>query len=129
MTIVGLDIGNKRVGIAYENRGIIFPFKVIIRATLVSELKKLIKEKQVTKIVIGMPYGEYSENTQLWRIEKTFLMLQNTFPEIEFFKEDERFTTLLSSNFLLENGQDTSQKKDDLSASYILESYLQRIKI
>lgn len=60
MTILALDIGKKRVGMAVENQGIAFPLKVIIRANLVKELTRLIKEREIKTIVVGMPYGEYS---------------------------------------------------------------------
>ncbi len=126
MTVLGLDIGDKRVGVAYELQGVVFPYKVLIRANLIKDLKKIIVEKKVTSIVVGVPYGMSEKNTQQKKIQDFIVFLRETFPKVSFIEEDERYSTQISSNLLEEFGQDASQKKDDIAATYILESYLIR---
>lgn len=131
MNYLSIDLWNKRCWLAYSNIWIIFTLPFVERFKLISELKKIIIEKNISKIVIWMPYDLYWKDfTQLDRTKKFILKLKWFFPDIEIIEIDERFTTFESINILNElwNKKDIMSKKDSLSAYLILETYLSKIK-
>ena len=68
--ILGIDYGEKRIGLALTDRTnrIAIPFKVLINDELLkNKLQELIKEKNIIKIVIGIPLnlkGEYGNQAE-----------------------------------------------------------------
>jgi putative Holliday junction resolvase len=70
---------------------------------IISKLKKIILEKNITKIVIGMPYDLYGIHLKQSEKTKKFIQkLKNIFPNIEMIEMDERFTTFESFHILSE---------------------------
>ena len=131
MSYLSIDLGNKRCWLAYSNMWIIFTLPFIERFKLVLELKKIILEKNISKIVIWMPYDLYwKDKTQLDRTKKFILKLKTIFSNIEIIEVDERFTTFESINILNEfwNKKEIMEKKDSISACFILERYFAKIK-
>ncbi|KPU44951.1 putative holliday junction resolvase [Oxobacter pfennigii] len=133
MRIMGLDIGDKRIGVAISDplgwtaQGI----KTIIRESHnnkdVDEIKKLIIDYQVDKIVIGLPKN--MNNTLGPQSEKVMeygkILEEVTGKEIVYI--DERMTTMSAHRTLIE--ADVSRKKrkgvvDKIAAVYILQLYL-----
>ncbi len=133
--ILALDVGNKRIGVAYSDpSGIsITPIETIQNDSKVFEkLKKLVKDLNVGEIVIGLPLtlkGEEGEQAKLTRAfgEK----LKEYIPDVEIKFVDERFTTALAEKHLAETTKKTKRKKklDSLSATYILQTYLMQKQI
>ena len=121
MTVLGIDYWEKRVGLAIEIEGIAMPFKIVERHKIIYELKKIILEKKITKIVIWEPSKMLWENKKiLEKVENFSQKLWEVFPELKISMVDERFTTkIIDNNFW---------KRDDLSAVLILETYLARKK-
>ena len=113
--IMGLDIGDKTIGVAVSDiMGITAQgIKTIRRESKkkdIEELKNIIKEKQVNKIVSGLPknmngtLGPQGEKV----IKFCDLIKEETGLEIEFW--DERLTTVAAERSLLEG--DVSRKKE-----------------
>ena len=137
MKYLGLDLGTVTCGVAISDRtGIISSSYKTIRYKkeneLLEKLDKIIKEENVNEIVLGLPKN--MNNTIGERAETTieFSKLLETKFNIKVHLEDERLTTVLAESLLLEG--DLSRKKrkkviDSLSASIILQSYLDRRKI
>lgn len=135
MRIMGLDIGDKTVGVAISD-----PFgwtaqgiKTIRRKSIkndLDELLNLINEYGVEKIVAGLPKN--MNNTLGPRSEKVmdFCEKLKEVTDIEIIYQDERLTTVAAERVLLE--ADISRKKrksviDTIAATYILQSYLDKI--
>lgn len=135
MRIMGLDIGDKTVGVAISD-----PFgwtaqgiKTIRRKSIkydLEELLNLIDEYGIEKIVAGLPKN--MNNTLGPRSEKVmdFCEKLKEVTDIEIIYQDERLTTVAAERVLLE--ADVSRKKrksviDTIAATYILQSYLDKI--
>lgn len=131
--ILGLDVGNKTIGVAvsdllgYTAQGV----TTIRRETLDKDLEVLqefIREYDVELIVVGLPKnmnGTIGPQGQKVKDFSNFLK-KRIQPNIIYW--DERLTTVEAERTLLE--ADVSRKKrkkviDKLAAVYILQSYLQ----
>ena len=130
MKILAIDLWDKRSGLAYNFWEIIFTLPYVERFKLVWELKKIIKEKEIEKIVVWLPYDLYwVDNKQLDKTLKFIESLKKTFPKMIFDTIDERFTTFESYNILSSmnlSKNEMLQKKDSMSAYLILESYMNK---
>ena len=130
--IMGLDIGDKTIGVAVSDiMGITAQWVKTIRRESkkkdIEELKNIIKERQVNKIVSGLPknmngtLGPQGEKV----LKLCELIKEETGLEIDFW--DERLTTVAAERSLIEG--DVSRKKrkkviDMLAAVIILQGYL-----
>ncbi len=134
--LMGLDVGDRTIGVAVSDLLMITAQGVTtIRRTNIkndiNELKKIIDEYQVTKIVSGLPkmldgtVGIQGEKVLAF-IEK---MKQHINLPVEF--EDERFTTTITERMLIDADVKRKKRKeviDKLAAVQILSGYMQRTK-
>ena len=131
--ILAIDYGQKRTGIAVTDT-----LQIIANGLATIETRELEKflidymaKEDVSAIVIGKPTqmnGENSENMK--RIEPFFNRLKKLFPDKEVLYYDERFTSVLAHQAMLQSGirKKARQDKalvDKISATIILEDYLQ----
>ncbi|TQQ84605.1 Holliday junction resolvase RuvX [Peptacetobacter hominis] len=130
--IMGLDIGDKTIGVAVSDlmgmtaQGV----KTIKRTSKkndIEEIKNIITEKQVDKIVSGLPKNMNGTiGPQGERVQKFCeLIKEETGLEIEFW--DERLTTVAAERSLLEADVSRQKRKkviDMLAAVIILQGYL-----
>lgn len=130
--IMGLDIGDKTIGVAVSDlmgmtaQGV----KTIKRTSKkndIEEIRNIIKEKQVDKIVSGLPKNMNGTiGPQGERVQKFCeLIKEETGLEIEFW--DERLTTVAAERSLLEADVSRQKRKkviDMLAAVIILQGYL-----
>ncbi|MDE6721232.1 MAG: Holliday junction resolvase RuvX [Bacteroidaceae bacterium] len=131
--ILAIDYGQKRTGIAVTDT-----LQMIANGLATVETRELEKflidymeKENVSAIVIGKPTqmnGENSENMK--RIEPFFNRLKKLFPDKEVLYYDERFTSVLAHQAMLQSGirKKARQDKalvDKISATIILEDYLQ----
>lgn len=134
MRAMGLDFGEKTIGVALSDlMGWTAQGLKVIRRKEVDEFKELdaiIKEYEVSTIVLGLPKN--MNNTLGPRAEKTqefAEILKERYPEINLVLEDERLTTAQVQRQLI--SADVSRKKrkqvvDKMAASLILQTYLDR---
>ncbi len=133
-TILGLDIGDSTIGVAASDPSgtICVPVGVIKRKSKVedmAELQKIIEERNVGTIVIGLPLDINGElGPQAKKVKKyTSNIRKATDCEIVFV--DERFTSKMANNTLrtlnVKRGKEKGYE-DALAASYILELYIKR---
>lgn len=133
MRIMGLDVGDRRIGVAISDplgwtaQGITTIVRQEGSSKDIEEIKKLINDYQVEKIVIGLPKN--MNNTLGPRSEIVMEYAKNLEKEcdikIDFF--DERLTTVAAERTLLEADMSRKKRKgviDKLAAVYILQSYL-----
>lgn len=130
--IMGLDIGDKTIGVAVSDiMGLtaqgVTTIKRIGKKKDIEAIKKIIEEKQVNKIVSGLPknmngtVGPQGEKVQKF----CELIKEETNLPIEFW--DERLSTVAAERSLIEgNVRRENRKKviDMLAAVIILQGYL-----
>lgn len=132
MRILGLDVGNKRIGVAVSDELFITAqgIEVIERKNLkhdVDRISDLIKKYDVGKIVIGLPRNMDGSIGPQGKIVEEFSekVRAAVKTEIEFW--DERLTTVTAERTLID--ADISRKKrkgivDKVAAVIILQNYL-----
>ncbi|HEY4695795.1 MAG TPA: Holliday junction resolvase RuvX [Candidatus Hydromicrobium sp.] len=129
MRILGLDIGDKRIGVAVSDELEIIstPLEVIRNDEKVDEkIREIINKYNIKKIVVGMPFtlkglvGAQAKKTVDF-VENT---VKNMNVEVDYI--DERYTTKIPSKLF---GKYSKNKMiDKFSASIILGDYLNRRK-
>ena len=133
---MGLDVGDKTIGVAVSDllmitaQGVTTIKRTNIKNDL-NELKKIIDEYQVTKIVVGIP--KMLDGTIGIQGQKVLEFIEKMKKKIDLPMEleDERFTTTISERMLIEADVKRKKRKeviDKLAAVQILSSYMQRIK-
>jgi putative pre-16S rRNA nuclease len=135
--IIALDVGTVRIGVSISD-GLGFMAHPLVTlkwknsAVLIDDLKKLIAEKEISKIIVGMPYtlkGGLSEQTKKV-IALTEELKNNLDTPIETV--DERLTTKLAETMLRETGKQASRNRhiiDQVAAVNILQTYLDKTRI
>ena len=130
--IMGLDIGDKTIGVAVSDlMGLtaqgVTTIKRVGKKKDIEEIKKIIAERQVNKIVSGLPKNmNGTVGTQGEKVQKFCeLLKEETNLPIEFW--DERLSTVAAERSLIEgNVRRENRKKviDMLAAVIILQGYL-----
>lgn len=130
--IMALDIGTKRIGIALSDYLHILAngHSYISRTpeeNAIDTIKKIAKENNVQKIVIGVPYN--MDGTQGAQADDCINFSKN-FSEYKIIQEDERLTSDTAEENLRNKKIDFRKDKglvDIESACIILEQYLSKI--
>ena len=138
MRYLGIDLGSKTVGLAMSDTTLTIAstYKTIFfkdedyRSTI-SEIKDIIKEYNITKIILGLPKN--MNNTLGERAEITLkykeLLEQSTGLHVVMF--DERLTSVISNSILIEADMSRKKRKkkvDSIAAQIILQDYLNKEK-
>lgn len=134
MRIVSIDYGKKRTGLAATDPGQIIANGLTTVRThdLLDFLKDYVKKEPVERFVIGLPIqpnGEPSENQS--RVRAFVATLQKALPDILVEYYDERFTSVLAHQTILESGIGKKRRREDkglvdeISACIILQNYLE----
>ena len=132
--LVGLDLGEKTIGIAVSDQSLIVatPLKTILRKGIKKDLIKLseiLKDYNIGGFVIGLPINlDGTENQQTSKVIKIANEIKNYFGiSIDYF--DERF----SSDVIFKEMRKTNLSKskiknkiDQQAAAYILQGYLEK---
>jgi len=129
MSILAIDYWDKRCGIAIELQGIAIPKEIVSRNDIIKVINKYIDDYNVSTIVVWLPYDLYWKDLkQLEKTQKFIRELKNKFKNVKIEWVDERFTTFEAERVLDAYWIDDKKwKKDAISASLILESYLNKI--
>ncbi len=133
MRMMGLDVGDATIGVAVSDElGMIANGITTIRRTKLESdlegLKNIITEKNIKRIVVGLPKNMNNTIGPRGQISIDFAeLLKERFSELEVVMWDERLTTSAAQRTLLE--ADVSRKKrknviDKLAAVLILQNYL-----
>ncbi|MDL2265567.1 Holliday junction resolvase RuvX [Parabacteroides sp. OttesenSCG-928-G07] len=131
--ILAIDYGRKRSGIAVTDtlQLIANGLTTVASGELVSYLTDYVSREPVDLFVVGHPKqmnNEPSENMQY--IEAFVKHLQRTLPTIPVTFMDERFTSVMAHQAMLDGGLKKKKRQDkalvdELSAVIILQSYLE----
>jgi len=121
---LGIDWGTKRIGLALgdSETKIATPFKI---ARDIDEIKKIIKDEEVDKIIIGEPLK--MQNSELKTQDEFLKFLESLKKEIKIpiIKVDERLSSK-GADALVGNKK-TKASRDAIAAMLILQSYFDKI--
>jgi putative holliday junction resolvase len=132
MRILALDHGTRRIGVAVsdETQIIAQPLEYIPAepfADFLARLKKILSEKQVDLILVGMPRnmdGSYGPAAQ--KVE-TFIAALKSAITIPIKTWDERLTSTMANRILIQGNVRRDKRKekvDKMAAAILLQSYL-----
>ncbi|MEA1983112.1 MAG: Holliday junction resolvase RuvX [Campylobacterota bacterium] len=126
MKYIAIDLGLKRIGLAYSaHKDIVTPLPAIIRKNrnqASSEVREVIKEWEVDAVVIGIPLGGSSEDEMRRRIAHFMNLVAF---DGELFYQDEAGSSLEAENMIKgEMKYIRDGRIDSISAMIILERYL-----
>jgi putative holliday junction resolvase len=131
MRCLGIDFGSSRIGIAISDElGMLaHPLETVPNdASFLSRLRKIVLEKGVSRMVVGIPrnmdgsYGPAAEKAKLFLSE-----LKSEFKELQLIAWDERLTTMEAQRLLHAAGRDVKKSRpviDQVAAQVLLQSYL-----
>ena len=134
--ILGIDYGEVRVGIAISDltHTIASPFKTFTFKDyddLLLKLSDLIKEKDITEIVVGLPLNMKGKITkQTLKVHEFINLLKSSFSN-KIYLIDERLSSITAKKIMHEMNIKTGhnkEKTDQISASIILQEYLDSVK-
>lgn len=136
MKILGIDYGEKRIGLAMSDASnmVASSLKVLNRDTTrnwLGEIKTIIDENKIEKIVIGLPRNMNGSIGEKAKEALAFMKVLGKVVKVPIVTWDERLTTVSAEKVLLQ--ADLSRKKrkdilDKLSACIILQNYLDSIE-
>ena len=135
--ILSIDYGQKRTGLAVTD-----PLQIIAgglatvsTSGLFDWLKAYLAKEPVERIIIGepkQPNGQPSEN--LARVQQFVNRWKKAFPEVPIEYYDERFTSVLAHQAMIDGGLKKKARQDkalvdEISATIILQDYLESKKV
>ena len=138
MRIMGLDYGSVTVGVAISDPLLLTAqgIEVIqrkqenkLRRTL-ARIEELIKEYEVSKIVVGYPKNMNNTIGERARKTEKFAEMLRRRTNLEVILWDERLTTVSAGNVLTEGGLTYKEKEaviDKIAAVFILQGYLDKL--
>lgn len=131
-SILSLDYGLKRIGVAFSDpmRSFAFRYGKIENKNLtftLSEIKKIIEEKETDLIIIGLPLNMDKTNSQMSARVKGFADKLSKAVNLEVKFVDERLSSFEAEENLREAGMNAKKMKDYVdaeSARIILQEFL-----
>ncbi len=132
--ILSIDYGIKRTGLAVtdELQIIASGLTTIPSSEVMFFLKDYFSKENVAKVLIGEPKqmnGQPSQSAPI--IEKFVDDFKATFPEIKVERVDERFTSKMAFQTMIDSGLKKKQRQnkalvDEIAATIMLQDYLSR---
>lgn len=132
--ILALDYGEKRTGIAVTDE-----LQIIASGLTTVETKKIfsflteyLKKEKVELLIVGEPKQMNNTDSESEKLIKPFVKkLALTFPKIPIKRVDERFTSKLAFQSMIDSGLKKKQRQnkaliDEISATIILQTYLEQ---
>lgn len=132
--ILAIDYGLKRTGIAVtdELQIIASGLTTIPSDTVLSFLKNYFSKESVSKVLIGEPKQMNGEPSQSAEIIDAFVnQFSAAFPEMKVIRVDERFTSKMAFQSMIDGGLKKKQRQnkaliDEIAATILLQDYLIR---
>ena len=134
--ILAIDYGGKRTGIAVTD-----PLQIIATGLttidskeLIPYLKKYCEEEAVELIIIGLPLNWDDSDTHATPLGKAAIKkLKKKFPEMPIKTVDERYTSKMAKDAMLEMGMKKKDRRvkgnvDVIAATIMLQEYLQSVQ-
>lgn len=138
MRVLGIDLGEKRIGLAVsdEDARIAFPAGVLVRRNERQDfaaLRELVEKRGIGRAVVGLPLhmsGRAGPQAEAARAFAAALAEQAGIPVDTL---DERWTSVAAERSLRESGRRTIEKHgkgvvDEVAATLLLGAYLERMQ-
>ncbi|MDR3704423.1 MAG: Holliday junction resolvase RuvX [Paludibacteraceae bacterium] len=131
--ILAIDYGQKRVGIAVTDQLQLIAngLTTILTPEIFSFLENYTKQEPVDVFVVGLPKQMNNEPSESMKYITPFVNgLKKRYPSIPVVFFDERFTSKIAQQTMLESGLHKKKRQDkalvdQISATIILQSYLE----
>lgn len=130
--LLALDVGKVRVGVAVTD-----PMQIIPNGLTTVESKKLeeflkdyVKKEPVDEFIVGLPKQMNGSDSQsMPYVKQVVAMLRKNFPDKPVKMQDERFTSKIAHQAMLDGGMKKMHRRDkaivdQISATIILQSYM-----
>ncbi len=132
--ILSIDYGQKRTGIAVtdEFQIIASGLTTIPSTTAIAFLTAYFSKEKVEAVLIGEPKQMNGEPSESAAIIKGFVThFTNHFPDMKVIRVDERFTSKMAFQTMIDSGLKKKQRQnkaliDEISATIMLQDYLTR---
>ncbi len=138
MRYLGIDLGSKTIGLSLsdETLTIASAYKTIYfnnedYVSTIKDIKKVVDEFNIRKIVMGLPKNMNNTLGERALITLNYKKLLEDNLNIEVITMDERLTSVISNNVLIEANLSRKKRKkkvDGLAAQIILQDYLDKEK-
>jgi putative Holliday junction resolvase len=136
MRVMGLDIGERRIGVALSDplsilAGPLTVIESITKEVAVKQVIDLARENGVECIIVGMPRSLDGSLGKQAQAVQSFVDLLEESIDIPVVTWDERLSTVAADRTMLEMGMKRDKRKkhrDSLAAAFILQGYLDREK-
>lgn len=130
--IIAVDYGTKRSGLAVTDplKIIAGPLTALPSSEIMDFLKKYTDKEATEALVVGMPLKPDGSDTDATPAVRAFVkQLQKLFPQIPVHLHDERFTSKMALDAMIEGGTSKKYRRskfntDKVSAVLILQSFL-----
>ncbi len=134
--ILAIDYGQKRVGLAVtdELQIIATGLETVAVKDIWKYLSDYLQREQVETIVVGEPRDMMNRPSDSSRFVEPFVRkLRKTYPEMRIERYDERFTSKMAFQAMIDGGLGKKKRRnkalvDTISATLILQSYLESVK-
>ena len=131
--LLAIDYGRKRTGIAVSDTLQIIAngLTTVPSHTTIAFLKDYIAKEPVERIIIGMPRQmNYEESESMQYIKPFVKKLQKEIPDIPVEYFDERFTSRMALQTMIDGGVKKKKRQDkalvdEISATIILQGYME----
>ena len=128
-TIVALDVGSQRIGVASANSiaQIATPLVTLPNTdSVVSAIASLLADESATTLVVGLPRNLNGEDTAQTQAVRQFVEMLKPAISVPVVFQDEALTSRKAEDELIARGKPFSKGDiDALAATYILEDYMQ----
>ncbi len=133
---LAIDYGRKRCGVAVTDpmRIIASPLLTVPSSGLEAFLRDYIPRENVTDVVIGYPVTVNNLPSESVKYIDPFIArFRKIFPDIQLHLEDERFTSQMALQTMIDGGVSKTGRRDKgmadrISASIILQSWLKGLE-
>jgi putative Holliday junction resolvase len=130
--ILAIDFGKKRTGIAVtdELQIIASGLRTVNTIDLLSFLQEYTSKEKVELFIVGQPKQMDNSDSESEVLMLPFIKkIEKLFPQIPMKRIDERFTSKMAFQTMIDSGMKKKQRRnkamvDEISATIILQSYL-----
>lgn len=134
--ILAIDYGRKRIGVAASDPSQIIATAIatVENAKIFDFLQQYISSNECEKLVIGYPKTLQNEPAEIvGEIESFIGKFSAKFPAIEVIRYDERFTSKLAFQTMIDSGIGKRRRADKalvdkIAATILLENYLESVR-
>lgn len=131
--ILAFDYGKKKIGVAVTD-----PLKIIANgletvpsAKIYTFIKEYLEKEEVEAFVVGHATKDSGEDSESMKQIRPFVRsLENKYPAIPVFMVDERYTSKMAFQTMIDAGLSKKKRQDKMlvdkiSATIILQTYLE----